>query len=142
MSFSMTYNLRRLLFSLTLVVLTSLSPSPADFCSLVSSSSLGSQAWAQAPGTNINSIEAKTTEIIVEKTAGQQASKTQDEVNSSSQTNEKKMEKATKANLKSKKKVKKGFWEKILPILLLLMVVAIILSRLPTPNFEVKISHG
>jgi MFS transporter, OPA family, glycerol-3-phosphate transporter len=35
-----------------------------------------------------------------------------------------------------KKKSKKGFWEKILPILLLLAVVSLILSRLPTPNFE------
>ena len=36
----------------------------------------------------------------------------------------------------AKKSTQRGFWEKILPILLLLGVVTLILSRLPTPDFE------
>ena len=137
MSSSMASSFRHLLFSMTLVTLASLSPNSTDFRFIASFPSFSSQVWAQTPSSNEPTVDSKTVEKVTDKSVAQSAVDEPDlsaaVVQSPNQAMEKKAEKKT---LKPKKKTKKGFWEKILPILLLLMVVAIILSRLPTPNFE------
>ena len=140
MSFSMAFCFRRLLFSMILVTFASLSPHFSEFFNL-SSSSFSQQAWAQTPSTeqktNIEkeksvdptSFDSKNTksELRADQVKADQVKAEQAVITAHKEIKEK---------TKKKKKAKKGFWAKILPILLLLMVVAIILSRLPTPNFE------
>lgn len=117
-------------------LLGSLKPRSLMLILLLVAPLFASVGWSQEPSSTPSIIE-KSVEHPVKSKITQVSDEAREAERigeiSSSPVSEKSKSSQT---LKSTKKTKKGFWEKILPILLLLIVVAFILSRLPTPDFE------